>query len=71
MTALAYGVHDKLIKQGIDPRSDEYYEKIDSRLKQIFPDRFNDHEEDIPQEEVKVSPEEVKCCRSCKAKSIF
>ena len=55
MTALAYGLHEKLVKQGIDPRSDEYYEKIDSRLKQIFPDRLNDHEEDILKEEVKKS----------------
>jgi|TARA_X000001388_G_scaffold24338_1_gene16882 hypothetical protein len=57
MTALAYGLHEKLIKQGIDPRSDEYYEKIDSRLKQIFPDRLSvvAHEEDILKEEVKKS----------------
>ena len=58
MTALAYGLHEKLVKQGVDPRSDEYYEKIDSRLKQIFPDRLNDHEEDILKEEV--LKEEVK-----------
>ena len=52
MTALAYGLHEKLTKQGIDPRSDDYYEKIDSRLKQIFPDRF-EHEE-VPEEELEV-----------------
>ena len=57
MTALAYGLHEKLVKQGVDPRSDEYYEKIDSRLKQIFPDRLSvtAHEEDVLKEEVKKS----------------
>ena len=58
MTALAYGLHEKLVKQGIDPRSDEYYEKIDSRLKQIFPDRLDgvDSENTLEEEpEVKKS----------------
>jgi len=58
MTALAYGLHEKLVKQGIDPRSDEYYEKIDSRIKQIFPDRLNgvDSEDTLEEEpEVKKS----------------
>jgi len=31
-TALAYGIHEKLLKSGIDPNSDEYYEKLDSRM---------------------------------------
>jgi myosin heavy subunit len=40
MTALAYGLHEKLVKGGVDPRSDEYYERIDSRIKEVFPTRF-------------------------------
>ena len=40
MTALAYGLHEKLVKSGVDPRSDEYYERIDSRIKEVFPTRF-------------------------------
>ena len=41
MTSFAYGVHEKLVREkGIDPQSDEYYEKIDSRMKQVFPDFF-------------------------------
>ena len=55
MTALAYGVHEKLVKQGIDPRSDEYYEKIDSRLKQIFPDRLGEEDlDDVLEKEPEV-----------------
>ena len=40
MTSFAYGVHEKLVrKEGVDPRSDEYYEKIDARMNEVFPDR--------------------------------
>ena len=41
MTALAYGVHETLIReQGVKPDTDEYYEKIDAVMKQRFPDHF-------------------------------
>lgn len=42
LTAFALGYHNKLVNQGIDPRSDEYYEKIDSRMREVFPTAFND-----------------------------
>ena len=41
MTSLAYGIHDKLIREGVDPESDEYYNSIDGRMREIFPSRFN------------------------------
>jgi len=40
MTAFAYGLHEKLVKSGVDPTSDEYYQKVDSRLREIFPKNF-------------------------------
>lgn len=42
MTAFAYGVHDKLVKAGIDPRiePDLYYNKIDARIREVFPHKF-------------------------------
>ena len=41
MTALAYGVHETLIREeGVKPDTDEYYEKIDAAIKQRFPDYF-------------------------------
>jgi len=46
MTAFALGLHNKLTKDGVDPRSDEYYEKINSRMRQVFPDQFDDGLED-------------------------
>jgi hypothetical protein len=40
LTAFALGLHQKLVSTGIDPRSDEYFERVDSRLHQVFPDVF-------------------------------
>ncbi len=45
MTAFALGLHKKLVSQGVDPKSDDYYEKINSRMRQVFPDQFDDSEE--------------------------
>ena len=43
MTAFALGYHNKITEElGIDPTSDEYYEKINSRMRQVFPDNFED-----------------------------
>src|SRR5690606_14319923 len=35
MTSFALGVHQRLIRDGIDPRSDEYYERIDARMREV------------------------------------
>ena len=41
MTSFAYGVHEKLVgDEGIDPESEEYYELIDNRMKEVFPTQF-------------------------------
>ena len=41
MTSFAYGVHEKLVrKDSVNPKSDEYYERLDERLRQVFPERF-------------------------------
>ena len=42
MTSLAMGVHAKLAKQGVNLQSDEYYETINTRMRQLFPDQFED-----------------------------
>jgi hypothetical protein len=41
MTALALAVHEKLVESGVNPTSDEYYEKINSRVRSVFPDAFH------------------------------
>ena len=48
MTAFALGLHTKLTKAGTDPQSDEYYEKINSRMRQVFPEQFDEDIEDEP-----------------------
>tara|TARA_R110000822_G_C15234742_1_gene485700 strand:- start:99 stop:1121 length:1023 start_codon:yes stop_codon:yes gene_type:complete len=41
MTSFAFGVHGTLVEAGVDPRSDEYYEKINTRMRQVFPNEFD------------------------------
>ena len=55
MTAFALGLHNKLTKDGIDPKSDTYYEKINTRMRQVFPDQFDDGIEDEPEVQPKKS----------------
>ncbi len=40
MTGFAFGVHERLVKEGVDPRSENYYERIDEAMKRTFPDKF-------------------------------
>ena len=40
MTAVALTVHKKLVESGVSTTSDEYYEKINSRVRQLFPEAF-------------------------------
>ena len=40
MTALALAVHQDLVESGVDTASDEYYEKINSRVRKRFPEAF-------------------------------
>jgi len=43
MTALAYGVHERLVRdEGFDPNSDEYYEAIDRTVRSKFPEYFGE-----------------------------
>jgi hypothetical protein len=42
MTALALGLHEKLVRSGVDPRSDEYYNRVDSTMRKRFPEAFED-----------------------------
>jgi hypothetical protein len=45
MTSFALGLHQKLVKSGVNPQSSEYYERIDSRMRQVFPDAFDSSED--------------------------
>ena len=45
MTAFALGLDSKLKKEGVDPQSNTYYEKINARMRQVFPDQFDEEPE--------------------------
>jgi hypothetical protein len=48
MTALALGLHEKLVRSGVDPRSDDYYDRVNATMKKRFPEAFDDAEEEKP-----------------------
>lgn len=50
MTALALGLHEKLVRSGVDPRSDDYYSKIDQTMRKRFPEAFEDDAEQSTEE---------------------
>ena len=45
MTFTALAHHKKLLKEGYDPKSDEYYEEINSYMKNQFPHKFEQKEQ--------------------------
>jgi len=45
VTSFALGLHQKLVNSGVDPRSDDYFERIDARMKSTFPDIFGEAED--------------------------
>jgi len=42
MTSLALGLHNKLVRSKVDPRSDEYYKQLDMTMRKRFPEYFDD-----------------------------
>ena len=40
MTLTSFSIHRKLVEQGFDPSSDEYYSEIDKQMKDTFPHKF-------------------------------
>jgi len=51
MTALALGLHEKLVRSGIDPRSDDYYDRVNATMRKRFPDYFEEDASQPKQEE--------------------
>jgi hypothetical protein len=48
MTAAALGYHHRLVSDGVDPRSDEYYDKVNAYVRSKFPENFNEVEPTPP-----------------------
>jgi hypothetical protein len=58
MTSFALGLHTKLVKSGVSPQSDEYYERLNSRIRQVFPEQFDSGKPDAqpPSKKSNVAP---------------
>ena len=53
VTSFALGLHQKLVASGVDPRSDEYFEQIDARVKTKFPEVFGEQGQQTERSEAK------------------
>lgn len=73
MTSLALGMHEKLVKEGVDPTSDEYYEAIDRTMRKRFPEKFEDSEvkEETPKPRAKPSSVVAPATRSTSPKKVM
>jgi len=58
-TSYALGLHQKLVNGGTDPRSDEYFDQIDGRMKSKFPEIFGGEEDKPKTVEVQKKPTTV------------
>jgi hypothetical protein len=47
MTGFAYGVHEDLVRSGVDPRSEMYYTRIDEAVRAKFPEKFETPGQDV------------------------
>jgi hypothetical protein len=72
MTSLALGLHEKLVRSGVSPTSDEYYRRIDSTMQKRFPENFGDAtlDEDQPAQRTKPSTVVAPATRSTAPKKV-
>jgi hypothetical protein len=72
MTSLAFGLHEKLVKSGISPTSDEYYRRIDDTMQKRFPEYFGDAtlDEETPAQRTKPSTVVAPATRSTAPKKV-
>ena len=61
MTGYAMGVHQKLVKAGLNPKLDteEYYKRIDQAMEKAFPEHFNKDKQTVETEEVEAPQRSV------------
>jgi hypothetical protein len=72
MTSLALGLHEKLVRSGISPTSDEYYRRIDGTMQKRFPEYFGDAtlDEETPAQRTKPSTVVAPATRSTAPKKV-
>jgi hypothetical protein len=72
MTSLALGLHEKLVRAGTDPTSEEYYTTIDKTMRKRFPEYFGDDslDADTPAQRKKPSTVVAPASRSTAPKKV-
>jgi hypothetical protein len=72
MTAFALGLHQELVESGVDPRTDDYYKRLDAELHQTFPKAFLPQREEAPSSPAHRKPANVVAptARSSSAKKV-
>lgn len=72
MTSLALGLHEKLVRAGTNPTSDEYYTTIDKTMRKRFPEHFEDDslDEEVPAQRKKPSTVVASASRSTAPKKV-
>ena len=72
MTSLALGLHEKLVRNGVSPASDEYYESIDTTIRKRFPEYFGDDtlDEEKPAQRTKPTTVVAPASRSTAPKKV-
>ena len=70
MTSFALGVHERLVKQGVDTSSEDYYEKLNGRIRQVFPEAFREAVEEEKPKKAKPSNVVAPATRSTAPKKI-
>jgi hypothetical protein len=59
MTSLALGLHEKLVRSGVSPVSEEYYRRIDDTMRKRFPEQFEDDSLDTGKTSQRTKPSTV------------
>lgn len=72
MTSLALGLHEKLVRAGTSPTSDEYYITIDKTMRKRFPEYFGDDslDDEVPAQRKKPSTVVASASRSTAPKKV-
>jgi len=63
MTASALGLHEKLVRSGVDPRSEDYYQRVDATMRKRFPEYYEEEQPQSRETEAETKDSEPKSPR--------
>lgn len=59
MTSLALGLHEKLVRSGVSPTSEDYYRRIDETMQKRFPEYFGESDDSLEDKPAQRKPSTV------------